>query len=69
MAFMEYFNYNNIKDAQAFVDLVNDGESLDDTTTHYCEVENVVNRIGLEEVEVIGYKVIKDEITLKYITE
>jgi len=64
---MEHFKFDNIKEAQAFVDLVNDGENLKDTTTKYCDVEKIVNHISEDEIEIIGYKVIKDKVTQKYI--
>ena len=64
---MEHFKFDTLEDAQAFVDLVNDGENLKDTTTKYCDVEKIVNHISEDEVEIIGYKVIKDKVTEKYI--
>jgi len=64
---MEHFKFDTLEDAQAFVDLVNDGENLKDTTTKYCDVEKIVNHISEDEIEIIGYKVIKDKVTQKYI--
>jgi hypothetical protein len=64
---MEYFNFENKEEAQSFVDKVNNGENLKDTTTKYCDVEKIVKTISMDEVEIIGYKVIKDKVTEKYI--
>ena len=64
---MEYFNFENKEEAQSFVDKVNNGENLKDTTTKYCDVENVVKHISMDEIEIIGYKVINDLVTEKYI--
>ena len=39
MIFMECFKFDTIEEAQTFVDKVNEGENLQDTTTKYCDVE------------------------------
>ena len=67
MIFMAHFNFDKLEEAQAFVDKVNEGENLKDTTIKYCDVEKVVNHISEDEIEIIGYKVINDEVTQKYI--
>jgi hypothetical protein len=65
--------FNNKKEAEDFVKIINEGENiprfLDSVTTSYCSIDPIYDDDNIENENkiIIGWSVIQDEITSKYI--
>ncbi len=63
--------FNTKKEAEDFVKRINEGENMprfpDSVTTSYCDVDPIYDNIESENKIIIGWSVIQDEITSKYI--
>lgn len=65
--------FNTKKEAEDFVKRINEGENiprfLDSVTTSYCAIDPIYDDDNIENENkiIIGWSVIQDEITSKYI--